>query len=147
MSLLSTPGGNRGTGHFYLAKNRTFLLCLDTTREPGGRATFINEKGESGIPAMPEDALRNTASHGGRDKCALRGGCAGSREFCRALWRLIRSRSRPHRRSRNKFSNPRNLRLAQASAGCCGPRKRDRVANRRLRRVRVNARCLPQSAQ
>src|SRR5467141_4635146 len=30
MSLLSTPGGNRGTGHFYLAKNRTFLLCVDT---------------------------------------------------------------------------------------------------------------------
>src|SRR5260221_10071595 len=29
-----TPGGNRGTGHFYLAKNRTFLLCVDTkTRE------------------------------------------------------------------------------------------------------------------
>src|SRR6266478_5911342 len=31
MSLLSTPGGNRGTGHFYLAKNRTFLLCVDTS--------------------------------------------------------------------------------------------------------------------
>ena len=30
MCLLSTPGGNRGTGHFYLAKNRTFLLCVDT---------------------------------------------------------------------------------------------------------------------
>src|ERR1700693_2350561 len=29
MCLLSTPGGNRGTGHFYLAKNRTFLLCVD----------------------------------------------------------------------------------------------------------------------
>ena len=29
MSLLSTPGGNRGIGHFYLAKNRTFLLCVD----------------------------------------------------------------------------------------------------------------------
>src|ERR1700676_4630429 len=25
-----TPGGNHGTGHFYLAKNRTFLLCVDT---------------------------------------------------------------------------------------------------------------------
>ncbi|PYU50537.1 MAG: hypothetical protein DMG48_12925 [Acidobacteria bacterium] len=32
MSLLSTPGGNRGTGHFYLAKNRTFLLCVDSRR-------------------------------------------------------------------------------------------------------------------
>src|SRR6266700_5262995 len=30
MCLPITPGGNRGTGHFYLAKNRTFLLCVDT---------------------------------------------------------------------------------------------------------------------
>src|ERR1700674_2826728 len=30
MCLLITPGGNRGTGHFYLAKNRTFLLCVDS---------------------------------------------------------------------------------------------------------------------
>src|SRR5258708_35103418 len=29
MSPRITPGGNRGTGHFYLAKNRTFLLCVD----------------------------------------------------------------------------------------------------------------------
>src|SRR2546430_9918579 len=33
MCLLITPGGNRGTGHFYLAKNRTFLLCVDTQAE------------------------------------------------------------------------------------------------------------------
>ncbi len=32
MCLPITPGGNRGTGHFYLAKNRTFLLCVDTNR-------------------------------------------------------------------------------------------------------------------
>src|SRR5260370_40229550 len=25
-----TPGGNLGSGHFYLAENRTFLLCVDT---------------------------------------------------------------------------------------------------------------------
>src|SRR5450432_1692430 len=25
-----TLGGNHGPGHFYLAKNRTFLLCVDT---------------------------------------------------------------------------------------------------------------------
>src|SRR5208282_6431066 len=25
-----TLGGNHGSGHFYLAKNRTFLLCVDT---------------------------------------------------------------------------------------------------------------------
>src|SRR5260370_20532924 len=30
MCLQITPGGNHGTGHFYLAKNRTFLLCVDT---------------------------------------------------------------------------------------------------------------------
>src|SRR6266446_2403461 len=42
MSLLITPGGNRGTGHFYLAKNRTFLLCVDSHR---GRAEAAN-----GIP-------------------------------------------------------------------------------------------------
>jgi hypothetical protein len=29
MCLPITPGGNHGTGHFYLAKNRTFLLCVD----------------------------------------------------------------------------------------------------------------------
>src|ERR1700682_4055241 len=29
-----TPGGNHGTGHFYLAKNRTFLLCVDTKTRP-----------------------------------------------------------------------------------------------------------------
>src|ERR1035438_357893 len=30
MCLPSTLGENHGTGHFYLAKNRTFLLCVDT---------------------------------------------------------------------------------------------------------------------
>src|ERR1700675_540406 len=37
MCLLSTPGGNRGTGHFYLAKNRTFLLCVDSRAERSPR--------------------------------------------------------------------------------------------------------------
>src|SRR5229473_3255053 len=32
-----TPGENRGTGHFYLAKNRTFLLCVDTDLGGSGR--------------------------------------------------------------------------------------------------------------
>src|ERR1700726_2517190 len=31
MCLLSTLGGSLGSGHFYLAKNRTFLLCVDIT--------------------------------------------------------------------------------------------------------------------
>jgi hypothetical protein len=32
MCLRITLGGNHGTGHFYLAKNRTFLLCVDRIR-------------------------------------------------------------------------------------------------------------------
>src|SRR5580698_8310049 len=28
--LQITLGGNHGSGHFYLAENRTFLLCVDT---------------------------------------------------------------------------------------------------------------------
>ena len=35
-----TLGGNRGSGHFYLAKNRTFLLCVDT------KAYFAREANE-----------------------------------------------------------------------------------------------------
>src|SRR5579863_5960713 len=38
--LLSTLGESHGSGHFYLAKNRTFLHCVDTRhaayRAPGG---------------------------------------------------------------------------------------------------------------
>ena len=33
MCLQSTLGGDLGSGHFYLAKNRTFLLCVDTKRD------------------------------------------------------------------------------------------------------------------
>src|SRR5437870_2093959 len=32
--LPTTLGGNRGSGHFYLAKNRTFLLCVDRPLKP-----------------------------------------------------------------------------------------------------------------
>ncbi len=32
MCLQSTLGEDHGSGHFYLAKNRTFLLCVDTKR-------------------------------------------------------------------------------------------------------------------
>src|SRR5450755_87802 len=31
-----TLGENHGTGHFYLAENRTFLLCVDTKRDSLG---------------------------------------------------------------------------------------------------------------
>jgi hypothetical protein len=31
MCLQITLGENHGTGHFYLAENRTFLLCVDNT--------------------------------------------------------------------------------------------------------------------
>src|SRR5260221_12183644 len=44
MCLRITPGGNRGTGHFYLAKNRTFLLCVDTKtrrREDGSHVSSL----------------------------------------------------------------------------------------------------------
>jgi len=34
MCLHITLGENLGTGHFYLAKNRTFLLCVDTEDKP-----------------------------------------------------------------------------------------------------------------
>src|SRR5450432_989473 len=33
-----THGGNHGPGHFYLAENRTFLLCVDTRRPMLGLA-------------------------------------------------------------------------------------------------------------
>jgi hypothetical protein len=33
MCLQITLGEDHGSGHFYLAKNRTFLLCVDTSRE------------------------------------------------------------------------------------------------------------------
>src|SRR6202050_1845272 len=32
MRLQITLGENHGSGHFYLAKTRTFLLCVDTNR-------------------------------------------------------------------------------------------------------------------
>src|ERR1700677_4931429 len=34
MRLQITLGENHGSGHFYLAKTRTFLLCVDTKTEP-----------------------------------------------------------------------------------------------------------------
>jgi hypothetical protein len=34
MCLQTTPGEDYGSGHFYLAKNRTFLLCVDTRTAP-----------------------------------------------------------------------------------------------------------------
>src|SRR5207253_7346715 len=52
MCLLITPGGNRGTGHFYLAKNRTFLLCVDRIRV-GFRAGSLS----SGPSAPPCTSL------------------------------------------------------------------------------------------
>jgi hypothetical protein len=33
MCLQSTLGGDLGSGHFYLAENRTFLLCVDIYEE------------------------------------------------------------------------------------------------------------------
>src|SRR6202158_1657199 len=39
MCLPVTLGEDHGSGHFYLAKNRTFLLCVDTTM-PAPIASF-----------------------------------------------------------------------------------------------------------
>src|SRR4029077_11698669 len=39
MCLQITLGGNHGTGHFYLARNRTFLLCVDTKGYEGRQLT------------------------------------------------------------------------------------------------------------
>src|SRR6266436_2207548 len=49
MCLPITPGENRGSGHFYLAKNRTFLLCVDRvlTIVQGAAKTRVS----SGLPA------------------------------------------------------------------------------------------------
>src|SRR6202790_3321344 len=44
MCLQITLGENHGSGHFYLAKTRTFLLCVDTTR----RETTCNPSGTVG---------------------------------------------------------------------------------------------------
>jgi hypothetical protein len=33
MCLQITLGENRGSGHFYLAKTRTFLLCVDIKQD------------------------------------------------------------------------------------------------------------------
>src|ERR1700691_4737890 len=35
MRLQITLGENHGSGHFYLAKTRTFLLCVDTASRAG----------------------------------------------------------------------------------------------------------------
>src|ERR1700686_3295655 len=37
MCLQSTLGGDHGSGQFYLAENRTFLLCVDRSRGDFGR--------------------------------------------------------------------------------------------------------------
>ena len=42
MHLQTTLGENHGSGHFYLAKTRTFLLCVDTKRSL--RAKSFHEK-------------------------------------------------------------------------------------------------------
>src|ERR1700732_3708573 len=39
MCLQITLGENHGSGHFYLAKTRTFLLCVDTKGAAKGAAT------------------------------------------------------------------------------------------------------------
>jgi hypothetical protein len=40
MCLQSTLGEDHGSGHFYVAKNRTFLLCVDTFISENGDGSF-----------------------------------------------------------------------------------------------------------
>ena len=60
MCLQNTLGEDPGTGHFYLAENRTFLLCIDTL------SNNFN----------PWDCEGNAETSGGRRFGA--GGCLGS---------------------------------------------------------------------
>ncbi|MGB6846086.1 MAG: hypothetical protein WBE09_14420, partial [Candidatus Acidiferrales bacterium] len=56
MCLPITLGGNHGSGHFYLAQNRTFLLCVDTTtdRESAG-SSRITAKSWRGVVGQAAD--------------------------------------------------------------------------------------------
>lgn len=42
MCLQITLGENHGSGHFYLAQNRTFLLCVDARHEYGFRLGVVD---------------------------------------------------------------------------------------------------------
>ena len=55
-----TPGGNLGSGHFYLAENRTFLLCVDS------RDVFVEA---NPFRRSPRAVLRN---HSRRSRAAAR---------------------------------------------------------------------------
>jgi hypothetical protein len=43
MCLQITLGEDHGSGHFYLAKNRTFLLCVDSRRATLSRRQLRNK--------------------------------------------------------------------------------------------------------
>src|ERR1700733_8406007 len=48
MCLQTTLGEDHGSGHFYFAKNRTFLLCVDTRTHANTRE-HIDERLSAGV--------------------------------------------------------------------------------------------------
>src|SRR5579863_2175412 len=52
MCLPSTLGEDLGSGHFYLAKTRTFLLCVDITEKPK------NRRSQPPFPLRPHGAAQ-----------------------------------------------------------------------------------------
>jgi hypothetical protein len=58
MCLLSIPGGNHGTGHFYIAKNRTFLLCVDTSDTKSAPPTQKQPPSQAAVAPSPQDTVQ-----------------------------------------------------------------------------------------
>src|ERR1035438_10565463 len=73
MCLPSTLGEDPGTGHFYLAKNRTFLLCVDTIRRRLRAVTRSPRQWNSG-PAYATYRSEFQPSFEGEVAAADRGG-------------------------------------------------------------------------
>src|SRR5260370_37517690 len=82
INKIITPGGNHGSGHFYLAQNRSFLLCVDTAgllRNPRIRQRSVRPGywGHRGASAIRTWLWRNgTAARGGDRADTDRGACA-----------------------------------------------------------------------
>src|SRR5438445_315867 len=53
-----TLGGNLGSGHFYLAENRTFLLCVDKSSR---HSVYAGEKGDQPLPRLPARRILQSA--------------------------------------------------------------------------------------
>jgi hypothetical protein len=71
MCLQNILGGDLGSGHFYLAKNRTFLLCVD--RSSLGVASAYRHSVQRYVLLMYARSHENAASEVGKQF-----GCANS---------------------------------------------------------------------